>query len=442
MLTEETFGLTQLTVPSYSRQDSARQSSESLPSLKSPRTQVQDRLRQTQSLVKLSFDALYTTRRHQLLPKAMELERSASVQDQLRTLETHVVAKIKAYNVLQSRRSNKETLLSHLSKELEGLRNGLPDLSPATTALQDLDRKHQYAQRQFQREQDYTDVLHHKIVSLSRDIFKRQQPLYGLRKDLQQVKLRLHEGEADSLRVSLESQSLWTTIHRAQEELRIQADFHKVRLQDKVTHFRKRAEFVEFCERQQQQKALETLIHQQEREVRQMGAAQRRAEALEAMVEASKAHLDQLQAYEKQGETLARAASAGNLQAVLLYWQYLQDFADLLQVRVQQDSSRIEDLTAQLLFLRKELVNNTLGLNPNSDDSVSKAQLDALDQQLELKDKDITAGVAKLSQRDRTIASVRSRLEGLWKHLGETEKEVTLSELLADLERRIAVMLD
>ena len=160
------------------------------------------------------------------------------------------------------------------------------------------------------------------------------------------------------------------------------------------------------------------------------------------MVEASKAHLDQLQAYEKQGETLARAASAGNLQAVLLYWQYLQDFADLLQVRVQQDSSRIEDLTAQLLFLRKELVNNTLGLNPNSDDSVSNAQLDALDQQLELKDKDITAGVAKLSQRDRTIASVRSRLEGLWKHLGETEKEVTLSELLADLERRIAVMLD
>lgn len=438
MLTEDTFGLTQLSVPSF--QDSARQSTESLPSLKSPRTQVQDRLRQTQSLVKLSFDALYTTRRHQLLPKAMELERSASVQDQLRVLETHVVGKIKAYNVLQSRRSNKEALLSHLNRELEGVKTGLPDLSPATSALQTLERKHQYAQRQFQRELDYTDVLRHKIVCLSRDIFKRQQPIYGLRKDLQQVKLRLHEGEADSLRISLESQSLWTTIHRTQEELRSQTDFHKLRLQDKFAHYRKRAEFVEFCERQQQQKDLETLIHQQEREVRQMGVAQRRAEALEAMVEASKVQLDQLQAYERQGETLARAASAGNLQAVLLYWQYLQDFADLLQVTVQQDSSKIEDLTAQLLFLRKELVDTTLGLN--SEDTMSKTQLVALDRQLELKEKDIAGGMDRLSQRDSTIATARSRLEGLWRRLGEAEKEMSLSELMAHLEQRIAAMLD
>lgn len=435
MLAEETFLLTQLSAPSFSRQDSARQSSESLPSLKSPRTQVQDRLRDTQSLVKRSFDALYTTRRHQLLPKAMELERSASVQDQLRTLETHVVGKIKAYNALQSRRNSKEAMLGHLNRELEGLRSGVPDLSPATSAMEDVERKHQYAQRQFQRELDYTEVLEHKIVCLSRDIFKRQQPIYGLRKDLQQVKLRLHEGEADSLRISLESQSLWTTIHRKQEELHSQTDFHSHRLQDKVAYYRKRAEFVEFCERQQQQKELETLIHQREREMRQLTAAMAKSADLEEMAEASKAHLDKLHAYERQGETLARAASAGNLQAVLLYWHYLQDFAQLLQAIVLQNTSRIEDLRAKLLLLRTELVETTLGLN--SENPVSKSQLFALDKRLESKEKDIAEKLARLTQREQSVAAVRSRLEYLWSCAGGQEKEMTVTELMECVEQQL-----
>lgn len=438
---DDMFSLTQVPsrYQSFSLQDTPREVTRSLPSLKSPKSIVQNRLDKAQNSIKRNFDALYTVRREKLLPKAMEIERSSSVQDQLRTLETHVVAQTKVFNDLQNRRKAKETLLLHLQNELKGLLSNVPDLSPFYSSLEGVERQHQYAQHQLYKEFDYKEVLQHMLAMLSKELFQRQQPIYGLRKELQQLKIRLHEGETDALRVSLESQSLWTSIHRKKAELVTQTDFHQLKLQDKIAHFRKRAEFVEFYDRQVLQKDLESQINRNNREIRALYKEKWKAEKREERVGEFKKQQDALHEYERQAEVLIRAASTGNVQAVLTYWAYLQDYRDLLQTKVQQESSRSEELRQEVGLLRQELTETVLGFN--SEPVLSKVELSGLERQLGTKEKDVSTGQSQLQHWDEMVASVYSRLEALCSHLGGSDREMSVTELLGSVEELLVARL-
>lgn len=454
---EDTFGLTQINersrfmLPSLpSQQSFSLQKSLSqnrLSDSSTPRVQkssstmlkVSDKLRDVQVDVKRSFDALYTTRRAQLLPKAMELERSDSVQDQMRTLENHVVALLKAYNELMNKRRSREALLETLRKELDRIANRDPDLTPAKTAAEDVKRRYEFALRQIDHETDYTEILDHMITDMQKNINKKAQPIYSLRRDLQQMKLRFHESEVDFLRVSLESRSLWNQIKRTEEEVRQQVEHHGHRMQEKVTHYRRRVEFVEFVQRQGDQKELEEQIRENERDTRRMEASKRLTERVEQMLESSKSHLEALQLYEKNSEVLSRAAHTGSIQQVIEYWQYLQDFRESLNARVEAGAERVEQLRTDVRFLTEERTSVRLDLS--SDVTISPDELSDLRSLLDAKEKEVSKLMNKLRVWEQAVANIRGRLEGIWDKIAKEPAEMTLAELMRKVEDELVAKL-
>jgi len=454
-MSDETFRLTQLadrsrfTLPSLNspafslrRSENSAEPSEvgtsKLRKSSSTFARVSDKLGQVQLEVKRSFETLYTSRRNKLLPKAMELERSESVKDQLKALETHVVSLLKTYNELQNQRRAKEGLVSSLSKELENVLGREPDLTPVKSTALDVQRRYEIAMRQFERETDYEEMLDHMIVDRSKAISARVQPIYSLRKELQQLKLRFHESEVDYLRVSLDSRSQWNTIKRKEESLAQQKAHNKQRISDKMLHFRRRVEFVEFVTRQDGQKSLESQIQENEKDEGRMQRAKANAERIEHMLEDSKTQLDALHEYERHSEKLARAAHTGNIQQVIDYWAYLQDFESSLSKRAEACTSRISELRTQFKALSEERTSVRLSLD--SDSPVTETELRKLQAVLERKEKDLEERVTKVGSRQLAIwrqatASVRGRLEGIWMMLGETIEEMSLMELLGRMEQ-------
>ena len=414
-MSEETFSLTQLasrsrfTLPSlnsppysHRRSENSAEPSETgtAPKLRkssSTFARVSDKLNSVQLEVKRSFETLYTTRRNKLLPKAMELERSDSVKDQFQALESHVVGLLKTYNELQNQRRAKEVLVSSLSKELENVLNRDPDLTPIKTTAEDVNRRYEIAFRRIEKEIDYTEILDHMIVDRGKAISTRVQPIYGLRKELQQLKLRFHESEVDYLRVLMESKSLWNSIKRKEEAFEHQKAHNQQRINDKVLHFRRRAEFVEFVTRQDEQKSIETQIQSNEKDEQRMEHAKATAEHIEHMIEDSKTQLDALHEYERHSEKLARAAHTGNMQQVIDYWEYLQRFESSLSKRAEICTARIAELREQFKTLNEERTNVRLSLSPGN--TVTETELRKLKGALEQKEKDLEECVTKVGTR-------------------------------------------
>ena len=355
---------------------------------------VSDKLSAVQQDVKRSFDNLYSTQRIKLLPKAMELERSDSVKDQLRSLETYVVSLLKSFNELQNQRRAKEVMLTNLSKELENVLDREPDLTPIKTTAEEVNRRYEFTQRQIEREEDYTEVLDHVILERSRSISSKVQPIYSLRRELQQFKLRFHESEVDYLRVSLEAKSTWNMIKRNEEALNQQKNHNGLRIQEKILHFRRRAEFVELVQRQDGQKALEAQIKDNERDTRRMEKAKSESEGIEQMLDASKTHLEALREYERQSDKLSRAAHTGSIQQVIDYWQYLQSFQVSLTGRVESGTARIAELREEFKTLCEERTTMRLSLGPI--DSVSPEELTKLREMLAFKEKEIADRMNKV----------------------------------------------
>ena len=455
---DETFRLTQLgersrfTLPSinspsysyrrseYSAEPSEASTGSKLRKSSSTFARVSDKLNTVQVDVKRSFDQLYTSRRNKLLPKAMELERSESVKDQLRALETHVVSLLKSYNELQNQRRAKEALLKSQKKELENVLGREPDLTPIKATAEDVERRYMLALHQIDRESDYSEMLDHMIVDRGKSISARVQPIYGLRKELQQLKIRFHENEVDYLRVALESQSMWNTIKKKEEELAQQKIRNEHRINEKIMYFRRRTEFVEFVSRQDGQKVLEAQISENQRDTQRMEAAKSKAENIEQMLEDSKTQIDALHELERHSEKLSRAAHTGSIQQVIDYWTYLQQSEDNMSKRAEACIARIGELKAQVKVLLEERTSVQLRLDAGV--GVSESELRKLQGVLEKKEKDLEERMAKVICRQlgiwtQTTARIRGRLEGILMLLGEPLEDFSLIDLLGKVEEKL-----
>lgn len=376
---EETFSLTQvnehsrLLLPSLTaphslerRKDSSLlSSSRSMNKSTTSTARVQERLSQVREDVKASFDLLYTSRRDLLLSKVMEMERTASVQDQLQALETQVVAQLKTYNALHSKRKKKQLLLRQYEQELVTLRSKETDTSPIQSTASSITKKYLQALSLREQEEDYTDILEHKIGETSKAIASLLQPVNRLRKELQQVKIRGHDVEVDFLRVSMESKSMKGSLERQEEELKQRKAHNDAKVQDRLLFFRRRAEFSEFMSRQRNQKAIETQIKALKTEAKYLENSKKTAEAAEFLIESSRGQLESLQSLERQTEKLSRAAHVSNIQQVVDYWAYLQAFSAELSAKVETGNSRVNGLRKELDILKEERMNTLLLGDPD-----------------------------------------------------------------------------
>ena len=361
----------------------------------SVRLKVQEKLVKVQEEVRSSFNLLYTSDRSQLLPKAMELERCESVKDQLRALETRAATLLKAYNSLQNKRREKDLLLAHLLHEQESIRPPYLTEEQASTATAEIDRKYAETLSLIDRETDYTSVLDHMIAENAKAITRKVQPIYHLRKELQQVKIRFHENEVDCLRISLDQKSIKNSIRRSEELLDTQKSHHGHKVEEKMLEFRRRKEFEEFVERQKGQKQLEELITDNEVATRRMEEARRAVQSAEEFVAASKSRLEMLSEYERETEKLSKAAHTSSIQQVLEYWDYLQSFGSNLQLQVDTGTQRVSSLRDELAALRTERTSVRLELEPA--EALTRSQLTKLRALLELKEEKLEAMAAGVS---------------------------------------------
>jgi hypothetical protein len=195
----------------------------------------------------------------------------------------------------------------------------------------------------------------------------------------------------------MESKSLWNSIKRKEEAFEHQKAHNQQRINDKVLHFRRRAEFVEFVTRQDEQKSIETQIQSNEKDEQRMEHAKATAEHIEHMIEDSKTQLDALHEYERHSEKLARAAHTGNMQQVIDYWEYLQRFESSLSRRAETCTARIAELREQFKTLNEERTNVRLNLSPGN--TVTETELRKLQGALEQKEKDLEVRVTKVGTR-------------------------------------------
>jgi len=377
---EETFSLTQvnehsrLLLPSLTaphslerRKDSSLLSSSRYMMNKSTSStaRVQERLTQVREDVKASFDLLYTSHRDLLLSRVMEMERTASVKDQLQALETQVVAQLKTYNALHSRRKGKQHLLRQYEQELATLRNKEADTSPIQSTASSITKKYFQALNLREQEEDYTDVLDHMIGETSKAIASLLHPVNRLRKELQQVKIRCHDVEVDFLRASMEAKSMKVGLERQGEELKQRKAHNSAKMQERLQFFRRKAEFSEFMTRQKDQKSIESQIKSLETEAKRLESVQKSAEAAESLIESSREQLESLQSLERHTEKLSRAAHVSSIPQVIDYWVYLQAFQAELAGKVETGDSRVNALKAELDILKGERMNTLLLGDPD-----------------------------------------------------------------------------
>ena len=449
---EETFSLTQvnehsrLLLPSLTaphnlerkKDTSFLSTSRYLNKSSSSTARVQERLSQVREDVKASFDLLYTSRRDLLLSKVMEMERTSSVKDQLQALETQVVAQLKTYNALHSRRKKKQQLLRLLEQELTTLQNKESDTSPIQSTAAAISTKYSKALHLIESEEDYTDTLEHMIGETSKAIARLLQPVNRLRKDLQQAKIRLHDSEVDFLRVSMESKSMKNSLERQEEELKQRKEHHNARIQERLQFFRRREEFSEFISRQKEQKQIQTQIKALETETKMLESVQKSTEAAELLVESSMEQLESLQSYERQTDKLSRAARVSSIQQVIDYWAYLQSFHTELSAKVEAGDGRVTALRGELDRLKEERMSVKLLLGEQD-----QGQLGRLQEVLESKEERVVARQEKvvgmqLRLWEQAVASIRSILEGLHVSAGGQAEEMDIEQLM---ERTTAQLL-
>jgi hypothetical protein len=449
---EETFSLTQvnehsrLLLPSLTaphnlerRKDTSfLSSSRYLNKSNSSTARVQERLSQVREDVKASFDLLYTSRRDLLLSKVMEMERTASVKDQLQALETQVVAQLKTYNALHSRRKKKQQLLRLYEQELSILQNKETDTSPIQSTAATISTKYSKALHLIDNEEDYTDTLEHMMGETSKAIARLLQPVNRLRKDLQQAKIRHHDLEVDFLRVSMESKSMKSSLERKEEELKQRKAHHNARIQERLQFFRRREEFSEFMSRQKDQKQIQTKIKELEIETNLLESVQKSTEAAELLVESSMEQLESLQSYERQTDKLSRAARVSSIQQVIDYWDYLQSFSAELSAKVEVGDRRVSDMREELGRLKDERMSVKLLLGDQDQGQLSRLQevLESKEERVVVRQEKVV--IMQLRLWEQAVAGIRSILEGLYVSAGGQAEEMDIEQLM---ERTAAQLL-